>query len=93
MKNINQKFQILQSIQVSLLGAQGILLLTSRTNELSLLLWIGLGVAALLQVFIILQAPKKIEMSQMVDRSAMVKIRLFATLPYVLIILGILYAR
>lgn len=93
MKNINRQFQIVQSAQVVLLIAQGILLIVNGTNELSLVIWALMGVSAILQVLIILQSPKKIEMNQLVDRSAMIKLRLFATLPYILIILGILHTR
>jgi hypothetical protein len=94
MKNINQKFQILQAIQVGLLVGQGLLLLTSRKNELSLIIWTLLGLAALLQVVIVLYAPKQIEASQLtVDRSALVRLRILATLPYALIIMGIIYSR
>ena len=93
MNKINQQFQFLQATQLALLTGQGILLLANKINDLSLVIWCLLGVAALLQVVIILKAPKKIEMSQLVDRSVMVRMRLFGTLPYIFIILGILYTR
>lgn len=92
-KNLVNVFKVLQAAQVGLLIAQGLLLLGNRTNQFSLLIWSLLGLAAFLQLLLVSYFPKKIDMSEQVDRSAMVKLRLLAVVPYILIVLGIAYSR
>ncbi|MES2970827.1 MAG: hypothetical protein V4702_00720 [Patescibacteria group bacterium] len=92
-KPLNSMFVLIQSLQVGLLVAQGLLLLLRGVNELSLPIWFMLCLAAAAQSVVALNMPKKVDMSALVDRSAIVKLRLFAIAPYALIVAGILYSQ
>ncbi len=92
-KKQNTAFQLTQMLQVGLLMMQGVLLIVGTSKDFSMPIWIGLAVCSVVQLLIVFTYPKKIEMTQLVDRSAMVRLRLLAVIPYVLILIGLLAVR
>lgn len=91
-KRQNTVFQLAQIIQLTLLSGQGLLLIFSKSKELYAPIWIGLALCALAQFLIVFTYPKQVEMAQLVDRSAMLRLRLVAMIPYALILVGLLVA-
>lgn len=85
----------MQTAQLTLLSVQGILLIQTGNNELNIPIWLALAVLSLGQVLLIFAFPKKVEVETktMVDRSAMLRLRLLALIPYSLIIIGLLLAN
>lgn len=91
-KRQNIIFQLTQAFQLTLLSGQGFLLVFNKSRELYTPIWIGLALCSLVQFLIIFTYPKKMEMTQLVDRSGMLRLRLVAMIPYVLILAGLLIA-
>lgn len=89
-KKQNTLFQLISALQVGLLVAQGGLLIVSSAKTFCVPIWVGLALCSLAQLLIIFTYPKKIEMTQLMDRSAMLKLRIVAMVPYVLILIGLL---
>lgn len=89
-KKQNTLFELISVLQVCLLATQGGLLILSGVKTFYMPIWAGLALCSLIQFLIIFTYPRKIEVTQLVDRSAMLRLRLVAMVPYVLILIGLL---
>jgi hypothetical protein len=90
---INKIFESVQFIQLLLLITQGWLLISTKENQFSLPIWIALGVASLVQVIIVFFLPKRMKSKDIVNRSEMIRLRIIAVVPYILIIVGLIISK
>lgn len=89
-RKLNSIFALTQSLQLVLLAVQGLLMIVNKSNEFYLPLWIALAFSSLVQVLTIFMYPKKIETTQLMERPAMLRLRLVALVPYMLILVALL---
>jgi magnesium-transporting ATPase (P-type) len=92
-EQLNRVFQLTQALQLTLLTAQGVILIFTKNPVFNKYLWIGLLLLSLLQLLLIFYYPSEMKTTQLINRMAMMKLRGMAILPYVLIVIGLFIVR